>query len=123
MLGAPLEKKNPVGTPVYADGIHKLVDTADPSPLIRNAFTSQVDDNCIVVLAGPATNLVNMLDLPGAKDWITRKVRFLAVACGRFADGAPDERIKADVKSAKRLFAEWPTPIIAAGTELGEALP
>src|SRR6185295_18021537 len=52
MLTEPLAKKNIDGTPVYAHGIHKLVDTAETPALIRNAFTAQQDQNCIVVLAG-----------------------------------------------------------------------
>jgi hypothetical protein len=31
--------------------------------------------------------------------------------------------VKADVPAAKRLLAEWPTPIVAVGTEVGEGLP
>ena len=68
--------------PVYSHGIEKLNDTAEPTALIRNAFTAQHDQNCIVVLAGPATNLVKVLDLPGVKDVISKKVRFLSLMGG-----------------------------------------
>jgi len=42
---------------------------------------------------------------------------------GSSPTGAPDSSITADVAAAKRLFAEWPTPIVAVGSEVGEALP
>jgi hypothetical protein len=93
----------------YSRGIKKLNDTADPVATIRNALSAQFEQNAVVVLAGPATNLIGLLDLPGAKDLIARKVKLLAVAS-----------IDA---SAKRLFAEWPTPIAVVPKETGLALP
>lgn len=123
VLKAVLEKKSPDGKPVYPQSIQKMNDTADPVALIRNAFTAQNDENCVVVLAGPATSLAKVLDYPGNIELIKRKVKFLAVAAGSFPDGRPDFRIKTDLIAAKRLFADWPTPIVAAGAEVGAALP
>ena len=122
MLTAPLAKRNADGTPVYSHGIEKLNDTAEPAALIRNAFTAQVDQNSVVILAGPATNLARVLDLPGAKDLIARKVRLLSVAGGAYPDGPAESRIRTDIAAAKKLFAEWPTPIVACGRDVGEAL-
>ena len=74
VINAVLEKKTPDGKPVYARTINKLNDTADPVALIRNAFTAQNDENCVVVLAGPATNLAKVMDLPRSMDLIKRRV-------------------------------------------------
>jgi len=63
------------------------------------------------------------MDLPGAKELAARKVRLLVWAAGDYGSGAADRHIKADIPSARRLFGEWPTPIVAAGGELGAALP
>jgi hypothetical protein len=123
VLKAVLEKKTADGKPVYAPTIHKMNDTADATALIRNAFTAQNDENSLVVLAGPATNLVKVLDFPGNAELIKRKVKFLAVAAGSYPEGRADFNLKADIPAAKRLFAEWPTPIVAAGAEVGAALP
>jgi hypothetical protein len=123
VLKAVLEKKTAEGAPAYPHGIHKLNDTADPAPLIRNAMTAQYDENCIVVLAGPATNLVRTMDVQGALDVIKSKVKLLVLAAGSYPDGRADFRVKADVAAARRLLAEWPTPIVAVGTEVGDGLP
>jgi hypothetical protein len=123
VLEAVLEKKAADGMPAYPRGIHKLNDTADPVALIRNALTAQFDANCAVVLAGPATNLVQVMDLPGSLDLIRRKVRVLVMAAGAYPDGRAEFRVKADVPAAKRLLAEWPTPLVAVGTEVGDGLP
>jgi len=123
VMKAVLEKKSAEGKPVYARSIVKLNDTADPIALIRNAFSAQYDENCEVVLAGPATNLAKVLDYPGNADLIQHKVRFLVFAAGTYPEGRPDFHIKTDLAAARRLFADWPTPIIAAGQEVGAVLP
>ena len=56
-----------LGNPAYAHGINHLNDTADPRAMLRNALTGQHDQNAVVVLAGPATNLAALLDLPGGE--------------------------------------------------------
>ena len=122
MLTAPLSRQTAEGKPVYNHGIKTLNDTAEPAALIRNAFTSQHDDNAIVILIGPATNLAKVLDLPGAKELISQKVRYLSLMGGHYPDGPAEFNIKSDIPAAKKLFAEWPTPIYASGFEVGEAL-
>jgi hypothetical protein len=41
-------------------------------------------------------------------------------AVGNYSNGAADPQVASDVASAKKLFAEWPTEIIAAGSELAD---
>ena len=109
---AVLEKKDDKGAPVYAHGIHTLVDTAEVPALIRNALTSQQDNNAIVILAGPATNLAHTLALPNVKELVKTKVRYLVVSGGASPDAA----------SARKLFAEWPGPVVFSGPEIGASL-
>lgn len=118
----PLDKLNAEGKPLFETRIHKLNETAEPAALIRNALTAQYDQNAIVVLAGPATNLSKTLDLPGVRDLISRKVRFLSIVAGGFAGAQSDFNIRGDIPAARRVFSEWPTPIVAAGYEAGSAL-
>jgi inosine-uridine nucleoside N-ribohydrolase len=122
MLLAPLGRKTGDGKPLYNHGIEKLTDTAETPALIRNALTAQYDQNAIVVLTGPATNLAQVLDLPGVKELIRAKVKFLSAMGGAYPSGEPEFNIKADIPAAKKLFAEWPTPIVASGFEVGEKL-
>ncbi len=113
MLAKTLSTQDDSGGPVYEHGIKTRTDTADPVAVLRNALTGQHDENAVVVITGPATNWAGVLALPGATDLIARKVRVLAVAEGS---------LEADVLAAKRLFAEWPTPVVFAGRELGQTL-
>src|SRR5581483_6491148 len=104
MLAAVLAKP-------YSRGIKKLNDTADPLAVIRNALSAQFDGNAVMVMAGPATNLARVLDLPGAKELIARKAKSLCVAGAWTGPGA------------KKLLAEWPTVIVAVPKEVGEEVP
>ena len=115
MLAAALAKRTAEGKPLYRHAIEKLNDTADVSALIRNALSAQFDQNAVVVATGPATNLARLLQLPGSAELIAQKVQFLCIATG-------DEKTKRDIAAAKKLFALWPTPIVAAGQEIGSAL-
>ncbi len=122
-LAEVLAQKNADGEPLYRSEIKEVVDTADPAALIRNALTAYHDQNVIVVLTGPATNLAKVLSLNGAKELIAAKVKFLSVMGGAYPTGDPEYNVKADIDAAKTLFRDWPTPIVAAGFELGEQLP
>jgi hypothetical protein len=116
LLSDPLAKRDAEGAPVHKHGIERLIDTAEPAAVIRNALTAQHDDNAVVILTGPATNLARVLELPGVKDLAARKVRYLCVAAG------PQASFGSDVAAARRVFAEWPTAIVVSGAEIGEAL-
>ncbi len=123
LFTAPLGRRDAEGRPVYRHSIHKVNDTADPPSLIRNALTAQLDGNAVVLLSGPATNLAGVLSLRGARELISSKVRLLAVAAGVYPEGAPDALIEADAAASAKVFAGWPTPVVACGAEVGRALP
>jgi hypothetical protein len=122
-LTAVLTKKSASGVPLYTTTIARLRDTAENAVLVRNVLLAQIDGNAAIVLAGPATGLVRLVTLYGARPQVSAKARELVVACGSFPMGAVDPDIAADVSAARKLFAEWPTPIVAVGSEVGRALP
>ena len=119
---APFERKKPDGTPAYKNQVRSVIDTGDPVTLIRNYLEAQQDRNAFCVLAGPASNLAAALSFPGLKQLIAAKLKYLVVAAGAFPEGAAEPHIQADIPAAKKVFAEWPTPIFAAGREVGAAL-
>jgi hypothetical protein len=123
MLSVPLGMRSPEGQPVFRHVVLSVTDTADPPVVFRNALLTQQDKQAIVVLAGPATNLVRTLALYRARDVVSAKVRLLVMAAGSFGGSAIDPRIQADVASARKLMAEWPSPIVAVGLESASAVP
>jgi inosine-uridine nucleoside N-ribohydrolase len=118
----PFEKKKADGTPVYRNEVKSVIDTGDPVTLIRNYLEAQKDQNAFFVLSGPASNLAAALAFSGLKPLIAAKTKYLVIAGGTFPEGSPEAHIKADIPAARRVLAEWPTPIVAAGVEIGAGL-
>ena len=119
---APFQRKKADGTPVYTNQVRTVIDTGDPNTLFRNYLEGQNDQSAFFVLGGPATNLAAALAFPGMRDLIAVKARCLVVAGGAFPAGPAEACVKADIPAARRVFAEWPTPIVASGFEVGAAL-
>jgi inosine-uridine nucleoside N-ribohydrolase len=122
MITAPLSRKNEKGEPVYPHGIDQVSDTAEPHALIRNALTAQHDQNAIILLTGPATNIVRAMALPGVPDLIARKVRYVVISAGSFPSGPAEFNVKSDVAAMRKLLSECPVPVVMCGTDIGEAL-
>jgi hypothetical protein len=102
---------NPGGTPKayladFDNQVKSVLDTADPNTLLRNYLQAQYDQNAFMILAGPATNLAGALASPVVTNLLKAKLKYLIVA------GTPDPILK-----------NWPTPVMVAGPDLGEALP
>jgi inosine-uridine nucleoside N-ribohydrolase len=121
-FAAPFQKRKPDGTPLYRNEVKSVIDTADPNTLFRNYLEAQYDQNAFFVLSGPATNLAAALAFPGLKQRIAAKVKYLVIAGGAFSPGPAEAHIKADIPAAQKVFAEWPTPVVASGYEVGAAL-
>jgi len=119
---APFQKTKPDGSATYKNQVKSVIDTGDPCTLLRNYLEAQTDKGSFVVLAGPATNLAAALAFRGLKALIAAKAKLLVVAGGAFPEGAAEAHIKADIAAARKVFAEWPTPIVASGMEVGSAL-
>jgi inosine-uridine nucleoside N-ribohydrolase len=119
---APFERKKPDGSAVYRAHVTRVLDTGDPVTLIRNYLEAQQDGNAFFVLGGPATNFAAALDFPGVKPLIAKKAKLLVWAGGAFPEGAAEDRIKADLPAARKVLAEWPTPIVACGAEVAKTV-
>ena len=122
ILTVPLAKTTPEGKPAYQHGIERLLDTADPATVLRNALTAQDPQNAIMVVTGPATAAAKMLALAGVDKSIAETVRYLVIAAGAYPDGEPDPAVRDDIDAARKVFAGWPTPVVAVGREIGEAI-
>jgi len=123
LIGKPLAMKDADGKLLFPHTLNEVNDTAYPTVVLRNGLLTLRDGEATFILAGPATNLTDLLTLGGVPDLLASKVSVLLVAAGTYPGGAADPRIRADVAAAKKLFATWPTPIVAVGTEVGAAVP
>ncbi|MEO8096772.1 MAG: hypothetical protein ABI811_03665 [Acidobacteriota bacterium] len=80
MVNAVLSKTLPNGKRAYPQGIQKLNDTADEAALIRNGIPAQQPANGVVVLTGPASNIVRAVALTGCRDLASQRVRTFVIS-------------------------------------------
>lgn len=96
--------------------------------MLRRVLAESEDHSVVFIAIGPETNLARLLESPAdefspfsGKELVALKVRFLSVMGGLYAEGYdfPEWNLEQDILSARKVFAEWPTPIVASGWELG----
>jgi inosine-uridine nucleoside N-ribohydrolase len=112
----------PVANPVYPRRLKNYKDAPEAVGLLKSILEAQPDRSVVIVQVGFSTNLARLLDVPGGKDLITKKVRFLSMMAGAFPAGKKEYNVYIDLPAANKLFAEWPTPIVTSGYEIGESI-
>ena len=94
----------------------------EATSLLQHLLKNEKDGSVIIVQVGFFTNLARLLDAPGAKQLIRKKVKLLSLMAGAFPSGNPEYNVKIDIPAARKVFAEWPTPIVTSGFEIGLAV-
>ena len=116
---------------------HKLQDGKDAPEavsLLREVLSQQPDGSVVMVQVGFATNLARLLDSPpdarsplSGRELVKKKVRLLSMMFGAFTTKLSEKKfgeynVKLDLPASKKLIAAWPTPIVASGWEIGDAI-
>jgi inosine-uridine nucleoside N-ribohydrolase len=102
-------------------------DAPEATALLRKVLAAQPDGSVVFVQVGFSTNLARLLDskpdehspLTGL-ELVRKKARLLSAMAGskRF----PEYNVKMDIPAAKKVFGEWPTPIVVSPYEVGQAI-
>lgn len=116
----PAQAREADGSPTYPRRLRDGREAPEAVTLLRRVLSEQADGSVVIVQVGFSTNLSRLLATD--RDLIARKVKLLSVMAGQFPSGGPEYNVKMDLPAAKKLFAEWPTPIVASGFEIGEAI-
>ncbi len=120
MIRVPCERRNPDGSLVFP---HRLLDGSaapDAVAVLRAALSTQPNGSVVIVQVGFSTNLARLL--AADSKLVADKVRLLCAMAGAFPSGNPEYNVKTDVPSAKKVFEDWPSPIVFSGFEVGQAL-
>jgi hypothetical protein len=112
LVKAVIERKNDKGEPQYVRSVRRVSDTSLPEAVIRNGVIFNAE--AVMVLSAPATYLAKSLDLDGVKDLYKQRVKMLVVV---------DSGEAQDVPAMRRVLAEFPSPMVFCGREVGETLP
>lgn len=120
MIRVPCERKRTGGVPLYPRRLDDGRTAPEATAVLRRALESQPDGSVTVVQVGFFTNLARLLN--SDRNLIARKVRLLVVMAGAFPAGEPEYNVKIDLPASQKVFAGWPTPIVASGFEIGNAM-
>lgn len=109
-------------------------DAPEATQLLRFILSRQPDDSVVLVQVGYFSNFAALLNTPGdtnspltGLELVKKKVKLLSVMAGAFQTIDADNHylefnVCSDIPSAKKLVAEWPTPIVWSGFEVGYAI-
>ncbi|HWB87505.1 MAG TPA: nucleoside hydrolase [Bryobacteraceae bacterium] len=129
ILSAAVEKKTAAGRFVYPRHIQDGREAPDATVLLRRILSSEPDDSVVFVQVGFSTNLARLLDSEpdgisplSGKELVARKARLLSIMAGHYPTGDPEYNVKTDLPASRKVFGEWPTPIIASGWEVGATI-
>ena len=122
MIRVPATRKNPDGRWVYPRRLASGAEAPEAVALLRRVLAQEKDGSVVMVQVGFSTNLARLLDSAADVELVRRKVKLLSAMAGNFAQPKPEFNVQKDAASAKKLFDEWPTPIVASGYEIGAAL-
>jgi inosine-uridine nucleoside N-ribohydrolase len=110
---------------------HKLrsnEEAEDALRLYREILSAQPDHSVTIITVGFLTNLANLLETPGDNyssltgfELVSKKVINLVCMAGRFPSGV-EFNLAEDTKSSKKVLADWPTPILFSGFEIGQKI-
>src|ERR1035438_5560907 len=88
-----------------------LTSSPQAKRMCPSLVTHRPERSVCIPCPGSVYNLAGLLAPPGPPPLIAQKVRYLVVAA--------DALTMSDIPAAKRLFAEWPTPVAIA--QIGSA--
>lgn len=112
----------------YPHRIRSNKDVPDAVALYRQILAKQPDHSVTIITVGFLTNLANLLDSKpdkfstlGGKALVGQKVKKLVSMAGKFPSGR-EYNVFRDTPSSKKVFANWPTPMLMSGFEIGEKI-
>ena len=122
--------KNEDGTPMFKRTHSDYDKLPDAHILYRKILASKPDHSVIISSVGFSTNLARLLDTPAdeyspltGKELVAQKVKLLVPMAGNMEDPKYVEyNVERDLPAARKVFAEWPTPIVVTPFELGLAI-
>lgn len=115
-------------TTCYPHAVRRNADVPDAVTLYRQLLAKQPDRSVTVISVGFMTNLANLLNSKpdqysqlSGKELVARKVKQLVSMAGKFP-GGKEYNVFMDTPASNVVFANWPTPVLLSGFEIGEQI-
>ncbi|MCY2963864.1 MAG: DUF1028 domain-containing protein [Planctomycetota bacterium] len=115
----------------YPHELRSGKDAPEAVAVLRQTLSRSADASVVVVVVGFSTNLARLLDSPAdnvsplnGRDLVKQKCKQLVMMAGMFtAEGRHKEyNVFIDLPAARKVYADWPTPIVTSGFEIGRAI-
>jgi inosine-uridine nucleoside N-ribohydrolase len=118
-----------VDNPAFPRRLRDGRDAPEATGLLRRILAGEKDGSVVFVQVGFSTNLARLLasaadaasPLSG-RDLVARKARLLSIMAGHFPAGNPEYNVRVDLPASRKVYEEWPTPIVFSGLEVGGAM-
>lgn len=129
-LRSVCELKNSAGDWLFPRDLESGSDAPEAVGLLRRTLAGRPDGSVVMVSVGFMTNFARLLDSPpddaspmSGEDLVRAKVRLYVQMAGAFsAKRAPEYNVHVDAEASRVVYERWPTPLIASGYEIGEAI-
>lgn len=112
----------------YPHKIQSNNEVSDAVTLYRQILAKQPDQSVTIITVGFLTNLANLLNSKpdkhsklAGKALVTQKVKQVVSMAGKFPSGR-EYNVFRDTLSSQIVFANWPTPILCSGFEIGQKI-
>ncbi|MDB5275640.1 MAG: nucleoside hydrolase [Ferruginibacter sp.] len=116
----------------YPHALQSNDQAVDAVKLYRKILAAQPDKSVTIVSVGFFTNLAGLLNstadgysLLDGKSLVKKKVKQLVSMAARIGEDGKtgyEFNVMVDAAATKKVFAEWPTPVIISGFEIGEKI-
>jgi hypothetical protein len=121
------------GAPRYPHRLKRSSDAPSATKLLRKILSREKDHSVVLIQVGYFSNFAALLDTPPdsyspltGRELVLLKVKLLSVMAGNFDPGNHhflEFNVTQDLPAARKLAADWPTPIVWSGYEIGLAVP
>ncbi|WP_202947220.1 nucleoside hydrolase [Zavarzinella formosa] len=117
----------------YPHDLKRSIDAPDAVTVLRKVLADQPDGSVVIAQVGFATNLARLLESPAdtvspltGKELAAKKVKFVSAMFGAYKVGGQNAHreynVTEDLPAAKKFVADWPTPIVFSGFEVGQTV-
>ena len=122
-----VEMKNPQGKQAFERTLEDHENLPEAVTLYRKILAGAARKSVVIASVGFSTNLERLLDSgpdeyskKTGKELVEKKVKLLVTMAGNFENPKAHEyNVVKDIPAAKKVFEEWPTPVVTSPWELG----
>lgn len=126
----PVIERKLDGKLAYPHDLKHGGDALDAVALQRRLLAAQPDRTVTFVVVGFSTNIARLLGSTAddhsalsGRELVARKVRLLSIMAGMYGENRRKEyNVYIDADAARKVYRDWPTPIVASGFEIGDRI-